>query len=259
MLTYRTFFRFLLVLLIFIGAPLVSNMFSAQATTIDVSCTNGVGNVTALITAIETSNNSPSDDIINLSASCVYTLRTVYSTSREKGPEGLPIIVSDSGTLIINGKDTIIERASDAPLIRLFHLNAKATVTLNFVTLQNGRLGSAFEGAAIFNEGGTLNIMNSNISNNQTAEFQGGGAIFNEGGTVTITNSTLSTNKGHAGAAIFNVDGTLTIIDSTVSNNNAALAGAIYNKDSTVTITNSTLAGNTANIGGQFFTHLIVF
>ncbi len=111
-----------------------------------------------------------------------------------------------------------------------------------------------------------------------------GGAIFNFGGTVEILNSTLvdNTAEGAAGAtdggggsglggAIFNLDGSLSIIDSTIANNTLAAGSggtsgitdgaAVYNlEDSSqattraiVTLDNSILAGSV--VGGGDLTN----
>jgi predicted outer membrane repeat protein len=47
-------------------------------------------------------------------------------------------------------------------------------------------------GGGIYNDGGTVNLSFSTVSEN-TADFDGGG-IYNDGGTVTLDSSTVSGN-----------------------------------------------------------------
>ncbi|EMB13730.1 hypothetical protein, partial [Rhodopirellula europaea] len=76
--------------------------------------------------------------------------------------------------------------------------------------------------------GGTLTVVNSQISGN-TASGNGGG-IANESGTVSITDTTISGNvsggdePGEGGGGVFNDGGTVTITDSDVFEN-TAIAG----------------------------------
>jgi predicted outer membrane repeat protein len=99
------------------------------------------------------------------------------------------------------------------------------------VTLQGSTLSgnSAFNGAGIFNQSGTLTVSSCTFSNN-SAGFTGG-AIYNTGtpppwtawGTVTILNSTLSGNSAVRAGGIYNASyGKLTINGSTVDGNVAS-------------------------------------
>jgi hypothetical protein len=114
------------------------------------------------------------------------------------------------------------------------------------------------EGGGIYNDGGTLMITNSTVSNNYAGAPDPfpvgfGGGIYNYG-TLTITNSTINSNEVWlAGGGIYN-GGTLTINSSTVSRNGATgqhdgkpwgQGGGILG---TVTFTNSTLSGNYASL-----------
>jgi hypothetical protein len=144
-------------------------------------------------------------------------------------------------------------------------------------------------GGGIHNEGGTVNLTNSNFSNNSGWAPSRGGAISNNSGTVNVTNGTFSGNiatsgggisnngpgtvkvanstfSGNVGvrftlgipaavngAAIFNQGGTVEVTSSTLSGNDAGggSGGGIYNREGgTVKVTNSTLSGNT--VGGFF-------
>jgi hypothetical protein len=71
-----------------------------------------------------------------------------------------------------------------------------------------------------------------------------GGGISNDGGTVTLTNSTISNNTSVYGGGIWS-NGTVTLIDSTISHNTAFRGGGIFNDGGTVRLTNSTVSDNT--------------
>jgi CSLREA domain-containing protein len=143
--------------------------------------------------------------------------------------------------------------------VRAMKVDSGATLTLQYLTLQNGKVvgdpvtTGVGGGAGIFNEG-ALTISNSTLSGNSADSP--GGAIYN-GGTATISGSTLSGNSAistsggataseyEPGGGIAN-DGTLTVTNSTFSDNSATLtAGGILN-GGTLTVTNSTFSGNSA-------------
>lgn len=80
--------------------------------------------------------------------------------------------------------------------------------------------GEERAGAAIYNAGGIINILDSSFSGNQAYN---GGAIANAGGTVVIEKSPFDGNHttGGNGGAIDTWGGTTTIIDSSFTNNHA--------------------------------------
>ena len=167
----------------------------------------------------------------------------------------LPAIVSGN-TLTITGPTALPRIAiSGGHAVRLMVVLGGATLTLQFLTMEDGMVTGATNtkglGGGIYNFG-TLIIANSTLSGNQviggigSGNIEGGGstgavglggAIFNQG-TLTIANSTLSANQATGG------------FGSTVGG--AALGGAIDNGGS-ATVTNSTLSGNqaTGGAGGQ--------
>jgi CSLREA domain-containing protein len=191
--------------------------------------------------------------------------------------------------LTINGTglaNTIIQANANfnVATYRIFEVTGTGNLTLNALTVQNGRCngscsGDASFGGGIYNAGGDLTITNSKIANNSATEggnvftsytnssltvansiFSGdpavistyGGAIMNGGSIITITNSTFSNNfTTNRGGAIYN-DGPPSnvniITNSTFSGNTASaeMGGAIYNS-ATLTITNSTFSGNSGS------------
>ncbi len=167
-------------------------------------------------------------------------------------------------TVVISGNNTV----------RVFYVEDAGNLTLDTITVQNGKAGGAGDGGGVENYG-TLRVINSTFSGNSASHDGGGIYSFGDAvtvtnstfsgnsaardcggigtwylGTVTVTNSTLSGNSStRLGGGICN-NGTLTVTNSTLSGNSAPSGGGIYS-DSTVTVTNSTLSGNSASsIGG---------
>ncbi len=103
------------------------------------------------------------------------------------------------------------------------------TLTQTFIS-NNAVSGLTGIGGGIYNDGGTVTIKGSTISNNTasaTNVYGGGGGIFNNGGMVTLTQTSISNNavSGTApagyGGGLHNNSGWVTIKGSTISNNAA--------------------------------------
>uniref|UniRef100_UPI00386D504B right-handed parallel beta-helix repeat-containing protein n=1 Tax=Methanobrevibacter sp. TaxID=66852 RepID=UPI00386D504B len=171
-------------------------------------------------------------------------------------------VVIDHDLTIIGGGHTI----SGSDLARIFYVNSGKTLTLMGLTLVNG---AAENGAAIYNDGGSITIASSNINDN-TATKSGGG-IYNNGGSLTITSSEINGNdltdrtvNGYGGAAIYDNGGTVLISGSTIANNlkdivhrggTGAYTGdlssaAISTKNGKLTVTESVLENNSGSYGG---------
>jgi predicted outer membrane repeat protein len=167
--------------------------------------------------------------------------------------------LTDSVTIIGAGQaSTIIQAGMTSPvpgpcsdcIDRVFHIPSSG-ITAEFMDLTI-RHGSAV-GGGIFNQGGTVEITDSTLSNN-SANNLGGGIFNSDDGTVEITNSTLSGNSASVnGGGIFNQDDsdTLTITNSTLSGNSAGgNGGGIYIGEE-MTIKNSIVANSPS--GGDCF------
>ena len=186
---------------------------------------------------------------------------------------GVSTVTLTSGELAINKNLTIqgpganllsVQRstAGGTPNFRIFNIGSGLTVTLDRLTIANGKVsndsGNA-SGGGIYNTNSQLTITNSTLSGNSVssgAANGSGGGIYNYGGTLTVSNSTISGNSaggdGADGGGIYNTSfSRLTVTNSTLSGNAVgggryAQGGGIYNFNTTVTISNSTLSGNTA-------------
>ncbi|WP_286766513.1 choice-of-anchor Q domain-containing protein, partial [Rhodopirellula sp. UBA1907] len=117
--------------------------------------------------------------------------------------------------------------------------------------------GASGSGGGILNDGGTLTISGNTTISNNTANRAGGG-IEVTGGTInTITGATISSNSvgvspavaapGNGGGIHVGGDGQLTISGGSVTGNSAALeGGGLWNGSGLMTINGTTITGNTA-------------
>lgn len=203
-----------------------------------------------------------------------------------------------SGQLLLNKNLTIDGSAlaggitiSGNQASRIFGVTNGSAVTLNSLTLANGRAVGAFpeyNGGAIYNySGGTLTLNNCLLTNNSgnfgaaienqgalhihrstfagNSADAGGGAVdsFGIGSSMTAANSTFLGNSApFYGGAIFLNASTATIIHCTISSNscvNGEGGGIDLISGSALFLTNSIVAGNSAitgpdiNLGGGLF------
>jgi hypothetical protein len=215
-----------------------------------------------LINSINSANASPGTiDTIELEAGCIYELDTVEDST--EGSNGLPSITSP---IIINGNGATVRRGLNAQkmALRLFHVSAAGSLTLNNIILLDGlgmnppdiTLPTVNYAGAVYNNG-QLSINNSQILDNRAARE--GGAIFNSAtGTMSINNTTLSGNQamlpsdpGDHGGALKSM-GTATITNSTFVGNITGQTGGAIANGGTMFISNSTFSGNvTTMLGGS--------
>lgn len=222
------------------------------------------GTYTELVDAINQANTLAGDDTISITADITLTGL-------------LPDIISN---ITFEGNNHKID--GDNNFVIFFVCNCGAA-TINNLTLTNGYgvdviPGSIAAGGAIFNNGGTVNISHSSLTNsqiiftNKDEAISAGGAIFSAGGVVNITDSTFTNNlvavnatnitdpgiRISAGGAITTLGGLVSISNSTFSGNQAAvtgtgfsisLGGAIANAG-LLQIDNSTFFNNTASASG---------
>ena len=127
-----------------------------------------------------------------------------------------------------------------------------STLTLISTTVSSS---SAMIGGGIYNDGGTLSLINSTVAGNSVAGSTpyGGGGILSVGGALSLTNSTVSDNHaGTSGGGIDSSANALTLSNSTISGNDALeYGGGIFLGNSSdqaqVTVSSSTIS---ANVGG---------
>lgn len=225
-----------------------------HAETISVPCSTP-----ALIAAINAANANPGVDVIELAASCTYTLTLVDNVSN--GANGLPV-VTDS--VVINGHGDTITRSSGAPSFRIFDFEPNPsgrTFELNDLTISGGQsCCTAAAGGAIRNGStGTLVLSRVFLLNNNGGGGNGG-AVYNAGG-LALTDATIAQNDsgGGDGGGIYNDGGTFSATDSTLASNQTAdtvtigNGGGLFDNGGTSTLTNCTVSGNSANAGGGIY------
>jgi hypothetical protein len=215
----------------------------------DFSC--AAGDVTCLITAIDTANRNGETNTISLAAG-LYTLTVVDNDTG--GPTGLPSVTSPLTLRGAGAVSTIIERAANAPHFRLGHVASMGHLTLEGLTLRGGLIESAIDIGSVgglVNEG-VLTLMWTMQTDN------GGGGILNQG-ICTLYTSTLARNYG-AGiggsrGGGFHNGGVATIINTTFVDNRTSGrfggAGGGISNGGTLTLVNSTLTGNGPSGGGD--------
>ena len=227
---------------------------SVQAKTYDVLPTDTKG----LIEAINKANANPGPDTINLYHS-TYNIGAVNNGTN--GANGLPVITSD---ITINGDGSTIERNQFADAFRIFHVGKEGKLTLNKVTIKDGKAEFSEEipgdgsGGGISNLSGEVTLNDSTIVD-CTAQGEGGG-INNTFGTVRLNNSTIEGGLASSGGGIQNRVGNVEVKNSSFVNNSVTRlnsGGGIKNFAGTITIEGSTFSGNKApdGKGSAIFSH----
>src|SRR5262249_19741850 len=129
-------------------------------------------------------------------------------------------------SVTIHGPDLLTQQVainSGNSTCRLFKIQSGKTATIRDLKLTGGNV-SASNGGAVWNDHGTLTLINLDITGN-SASVNGGG-VYNDAttsgsATLNIINSTLRTNNAAAGAGVYN-DGagggtaTLNVTNSTL-------------------------------------------
>ena len=215
----------------------------------------------ALRAAVQEANAYPGPDTVQLRAG--LHMLTIQGGLEDACASG-DLDILDDITITGNGANrTFINGGS---LDRVLHIVQPVSVKIIQLTIQNGLAGySPSENAAgggIYNNGGTLVVSKSSISNN-SALREGlavcGGGIYSASGQVTISESTVSENyaigtygSGQGGGGGIYVDGGILIVKQSVVSGNTAggynggYGGGIYNTSGTLTLVESTFSDNFA-------------
>lgn len=174
-----------------------------------------------------------------------------------------------SGSLVLTGSVSIQGPAagveiSGGDLLTVFTIygfGSPVTVAFSDVTIAHGHANpfNTAGGLSVNNFGSApvVNFTRCTLSANSADDAQGA-AIFNNGGTLTLANCTLagnhadmSANSSAGGAALFQSAGSAVFNDCTIALNHATggTGGGIVNVTGTVTLANTILAANTAATG----------
>ena len=249
----------LLVVLMPLSVIMIQSELHATGNTITVNTTDDPGTPSecSLRAAINNANNKTSDanstcaagtgqDTINFSVSGPIILSSTLPAIANTSPGNLTIDATGQA-ISINGFNSGTDSS-----VQVLVVNSGATLTLKYLTIQNGNGGGSGGGIA---NSGTLAVSNCTIMQNTAPSSMNGGGIANLG-ALTVSNSTFSGNSASAnGGGIYNDGVSLTVTNSTFSSNSAGSSGGgIYNSGA-ATITNSTFSGNTSASGGAGIFH----
>uniref|UniRef100_UPI0036F37329 choice-of-anchor Q domain-containing protein n=1 Tax=Rhodopirellula bahusiensis TaxID=2014065 RepID=UPI0036F37329 len=187
--------------------------------------------------------------------------------SNTAASEGGGLWNSSTGTMTINGGAISSNVASGDDASNggggLFNDGGTLNV-IDAVVGFNVADGASGSGGGILNEGGTLTISgNTNITNN-TANRAGGGIEVTGGSTTTITDALISSNlagvspavaaPGNGGGIHVGGDGSVTITGGSVTDNEAIEGGGLWNSAAgSLTVDGTTISGNTAVAGGGVY------
>jgi hypothetical protein len=190
--------------------------------------------------------------LLTAPASSPYVLTGVDNGTY--GPTALPVIsggdrltIQTSNGMPNPGYGDTIDAAQNG---RLFAVAAGASLTLENVTLQNGRvfapgIGVSPKGGAVYNQG-TLVLSNVLVQNNAAAGWPlsgqdaAGGGVWSSG-SLMVENATMFRGNSATGS----YEGAAT------KNGGNAFGGAVYIAAGTAAITGSTFGFNNSALGGQ--------
>ncbi len=131
----------------------------------------------------------------------------------------------------------------------VLRLDSGVTATISGLTITGGLTN---QGGGVFNDDGTLSLIDCTISDNSAGTD--GGGLFSIKGSVTLTDCTISgnsTNQNGKGGGVNVFSGTATLYDCTISDNSAGSGAGLYlNNGSTATLYDCTISDNSARSDG---------
>lgn len=178
---------------------------------------------------------------------------------------GSTLNISDADGLTIDSAGRSVTLSGNY-LVRVLLVTPGAALTLKNLTVANGYADP--QGGGVYNQYGSLTVLNSSFVGN-TATRTGGGianyadrTLTNPGGNLMVVNSTFSGNSSVFGGAIRNSGISASIFNSTIVGNSVKLpvcppgffcaledsGGGIENAG-ILNLHNSIVAGNTADVG----------
>jgi CSLREA domain-containing protein len=215
----------------------------ADANAGDGTCATPAGMCT-LRAAVQTANALAGPDSIVLPAG-TYALRIGFGGENAAAGGDLDVA---PGELTITGENAATTAVDGRGFDRVFQVLPGASLTINGVTVTNGRASDSFGGGGILN-GGALTLNDAAVTGSRSGT--GGGGIFNSAGSATLTNVALSGNTALShGGGLWNFGGQVALVNVTVSGNTAGSTGGAIRNDGVgamVSLVNVTVAGNSSN------------
>ena len=272
----------------------LTNISTGEAGTYWVVATNNYGSATSQIVSLTVTNSIGPTNVV--SSPNQASLQAAIALGgwvgvHFNGTLTLTNTINITNKVVLDGTgfDAVI---SGGNAVRLFYVTNGASLTISNLTLANGNClvtsgspGTPADGGAIYNNGGTLAVIDSTLANNvaQSSISGGvarGGAIFNNGGTAILNESVIISNSavggaytgtynsgagsGGFGGALYTTNGVTTFIGCTITGNLASnicdfmesgltMGGAVFQSSGFLGITNCELTLNQAigGIGGQ--------
>lgn len=210
---------------------------SSGSDIIDLTGLTGVITLTSVLSNISSNAtiNGPGSGVLTVQRNGNFDLFTI-SSSATATIAGLTVQgVAPAGNAGIRNLGTLNVTNCTISGFGVGILNASQFT----LTISNCVVTGNTNGGGISNFQGTINLFNSQVSNNDSNGAFGPG-ISNSSGTLNVANSTITGNQGHI--AIMNSAGaTASFIDSTVSNNSDG--GFINNGN--LSMTGGSIIGNT--------------
>ncbi len=171
------------------------------------------------------------------------------------------LVITKSITISASPQMVTVQRASQAPQFRIFHVMPDHTVQIAGLTISGGHI-TGDNGGGILNDNSTLTIADCTVNGNaivSASSNHSGGGIYNSG-TMTLNQVIVNNNNAvwggdptgvPSGGGISNT-GTMIIIAGTIQSNMGFWsAGGIYNTGM-LTITGSTIFNNQTGNPGHF-------
>lgn len=194
-------------------------------------------------------------DTIQLAVTTTYEITVPDNNTME--PTGLPLVSSE---MVIEGNGSTVQRseALGTPLFRILLITTTGNLTLNDLTVRNGKTGSPVNGGFFgvqvgsgIRNFGTLTLNRCTVRDNLGETWHGGGIASS--GSLTVNDSVIAHNDaGDDGGGIAVSGGLLAVNNSSISDNAAAdeIGGGIHMNGGTATLVNTTVSGNVAALGG---------
>ncbi|HXB37052.1 MAG TPA: choice-of-anchor Q domain-containing protein, partial [Acidimicrobiales bacterium] len=192
----------------------------------------------------------PNPNDVEFNSGLVYQVLSLLTVTALNSSSSVTVSGVGASTSVIQAQCTGVSCTVN---FGVFEISSGTTAAISGVTIEDGKASTgAASGGGIWNDGGTLTLQSSTLTND-VANGGSGGGLWNEG-TATVATSTFTNNStGNDGAAILN-QGILTATGSTfVGNTSGGRGGAIDQEEASapaMTLTNDVVSDNSSGGDG---------